>query len=217
MSKKDQVPISSSDGEMTVLLVRLKGNNATLQQGFQALQHSISTLASSSPKALPARSAAPVPAEKPNGHDKASDAEAPDLFESETENEPAEDGADNSSIRQSPKRSFRQPNLVADFDPDNFDPPLAKFLETAPVGDAVQDKYLSLAYWLNKHAKVAEFSVDHIYTCYKSLQWPAPERWAKPLANLAHQDFLEQGSSRGWYKITVPGEKKITNAVKSSK
>jgi hypothetical protein len=207
----------SGEGEMTLLFVRMKGNNSTFQQVSQALQQAINAGHSTPQRRVLEKTANAIDAEHGSGHQEELQ-EQSENADAVAQNESV-DSAGDTVVRQAPEpRSFRKPELVPNFDPDKFNPTLQAFIDTLKLGDEATEKYLAIAYWLTKHAKIENFDVDYIYSCYTTLSgWTIPDRAAKVLSNLRQDDMLSAGKGKGFYTLTVPGQKRIEALIQVAK
>jgi hypothetical protein len=62
-------------------------------------------------------------------------------------------------------------------------------------------RYLVIAAWLHNCRQIDTITADHIYTCYRHLQWPLGiSDFAQPLRELKHKQFFTS-PERGKYSI----------------
>lgn len=110
-------------------------------------------------------------------------------------------------------RSGKVPNLVNDIDVKT-DPSLKDFVAQYDARTGFE-KYLVVALWLRDARSVNSFTVDHVYTCFRMLNWSTNSSdFSKPLRNLADNGLLS-GDSKG-YSLTLPGAGKIEDKKRSA-
>jgi hypothetical protein len=114
-----------------------------------------------------------------------------------------------------PKRSynFKAPTFLNDLDLNKATRPLSEFLAEKNPTD-VMDKYLVVAFWLQKYMGVAEVSVDHIYTVFDHLGWKGemPVKPGKPLADLkSKRHMLTREPEAAGYKVNFKCEQYVEN------
>jgi hypothetical protein len=93
-----------------------------------------------------------------------------------------------------PRKAAPTPKVI-DIDV-NSEPTLASFVKK-PNPQSHNLRFLVIAAWLQKHRSIDAITVDHIYTCYRSLGWPTniPD-FSAPLRSLKHKQLFtspEQG------------------------
>jgi hypothetical protein len=192
-----------SHNKMTVMLIQMEGSEATMQGGFQSFAAALSRLAPQ--VALPARPT--------NGHGLPAPTEADVIEEGETVENGVLNGVtidEGSSPSQSKsRRAFKSPNILLDLDPGTGEMPLTTFLKDF-TGDGVMDRYLLIAYWLKHYRAISEFSVHHVHTCLKHMEWETPKDADSPLRDMKNRLQYLTKAKRGLYSINHVGE----NAVK---
>jgi hypothetical protein len=122
----------------------------------------------------------------------------------------AEDAEENESVEQPPTfprvRSSRKPpptpNIV-DLDM-NQDVSLASFAHGRDAGSQ-HKKYLIATAWLKEHRGINGVTADHIYTCFRSMDWPTniPDFYA-PLRSLKAKKYFTTNDN-GEYEINHIG------------
>ncbi|HEX6000260.1 MAG TPA: hypothetical protein VFZ16_12850 [Hyphomicrobiaceae bacterium] len=72
-----------------------------------------------------------------------------------------------------------------------------------------QKRHLVVAAWFKEHRNQDTITVDHVYTCYRSIGWPCniPD-FAQPLRELKHDQLLEL-RGKGLYAINHLGLAKV--------
>jgi hypothetical protein len=86
----------------------------------------------------------------------------------------------------------------------NSDVPLATFAKGKDAGSHLK-RYMIAAAWLKEHRGIDAVNADHIYTCYKSMEWPTnvPD-FAQPLRQLKFDNYFDQ-PVKGMYAINHIG------------
>jgi hypothetical protein len=85
---------------------------------------------------------------------------------------------------------------------------LAEFANGKDAGSH-HKRYMIAATWLKEHRGIDAVTADHIYTCYKSMNWPAnvPD-FAQPLRELKSAKLFGQ-PGKGLYAINHIGVEKV--------
>jgi hypothetical protein len=121
--------------------------------------------------------------------------------EFEHETEVAEPAAEPRRAR-GPRKPAKSPKVI-DIDMKS-DVSLSAFAHGKDAGSH-HKRYMIAAAWLKEHRGIDAVNADHIYTCYKSMEWPAnvPD-FAQPLRELKFQHLFDQ-PARGMYAINHIG------------
>jgi hypothetical protein len=84
------------------------------------------------------------------------------------------------------------------------EPSLKSYVEkTNPQSN--HKRYLAIAAWLHDHRQVDTITADHIYTCYRHLDWSTKiNDFAQPLRELKHKQFFSSPEN-GKYSINHLG------------
>ncbi|OJV03484.1 MAG: hypothetical protein BGO16_04255 [Nitrobacter sp. 62-23] len=81
------------------------------------------------------------------------------------------------------------------------EPPLSSIID--PKSN--HRRYLAIAAWLHDHRALEAVTADHIYTCYRHLNWPTDILdFAQPLRELKHKQYFTT-PERGKYAINQLG------------
>lgn len=77
--------------------------------------------------------------------------------------------------------------------------------------DSQQKKYLIVAAWLKEHRETNGVTPDHIYTCFRSMEWSVgiPD-FGQPLRNLKRKKFFSQ-NAKGEFEINHLGLDYVKN------
>lgn len=81
---------------------------------------------------------------------------------------------------------------------------LKDFIEGHPAGNVIQ-KAVVVVYWLSKELAVPEITVDHVYSAFKTLEWPIPSNLLNTLQQAGSKNFLDTKKSTD-VKMTTHGE-----------
>lgn len=129
----------------------------------------------------------------------------PHEFNDELENEEKDETLDVTpevARQRAPRRPAQTPKVIS-IDLDS-DPSLASFAEKFKP-NSHHTRYLIIAAWLHEHRSIDAITADHVYTCYRSLEWHCNVNdFAQPLRELKHKQLF--GSpARGKYTINHLG------------
>jgi hypothetical protein len=86
----------------------------------------------------------------------------------------------------------------------NADVSLASFAQGKDA-NSQHKKYLIAAAWLKEHRSISAVTAGHIYTCFRSMEWPTniPDFW-QPLRDLKAKKFFGK-NDQGEYEINHIG------------
>jgi hypothetical protein len=112
------------------------------------------------------------------------------------------DAAPETPRQRVPRKPGPTPNII-DIEMNNG-MSLASFAQSRD-SKSHHKRFLIAAAWLKEHRNIDPVSADHIYTCYRSIGWPAniPD-FARPLRELKFRKFFTQ-PERGLYAINHIG------------
>jgi len=101
-----------------------------------------------------------------------------------------------------PRKPAAMPKVL-EFDIDS-EPSLASFVaKTNPTSN--HKRYLVIAAWFHLHRKLDAVTADHIYTCFRHLNWPLGiADFAQPLRELKHKQYFTTPEA-GKYAINQLG------------
>lgn len=184
------------NSKITVFFTQVEGSNETLQQAMQAIMGAVVGATGGLPPAR--KSVANLAVVK------ASRAESEG---NEIEDEPidaVEVSAPKVRVRTAARTQVRSPDIV-DLDLDSS-PTLEEYFK--PVADtAAVNRYILIAYWLKRNRNIEEVTVDHIFTCFKRMNWSVPSVPLQPLIDAkSKKKAFGSGTSRGAYKLNHIGE-----------
>lgn len=126
--------------------------------------------------------------------------EPEDFEQLETENKPRNGS---SRSRRPAKRK-----VVGDLDFESGTS-LKQFASQYPP-NTEQDRFLVALSWLKEHRPDTEVTADHLYTCYRTMDWPSGAKdFTQPLRTLKSEQYVDQGEKRGTYVINHVGEGRV--------
>lgn len=87
---------------------------------------------------------------------------------------------------------------------------LADFAAKYPIKND-KDRFLVALAFLKEHRPdISPINADHLFTCFKSMDWPSGARdFSQPLRNLKAEQLVDAGEERGTYVINHVGEGKL--------
>lgn len=187
--------------EMTVILLKFKGDSQSLQKGFDVVAQAISALGSPRHHSVVQRQPQQLPAADGN----VIDAEA---------RRPAEEPAADDSGEETPgfgsgkaKKSASAPKykFIGDF---NLSPDGALSLkdycaEKDPQTE--QDKFLVASAWIQTCGGIDPFTGSHLFTCFRAMKWKTQADMIQPLRNLKSLKSHYENPTRGGWRVTSIG------------
>jgi hypothetical protein len=180
--------------EMTVIVVRVKGQGDTLRKGFDAISSAFASLGAAPP--APRRLGAST-----NGNLNGTVTEElpEDALEEEVDNEETVIEATSSSTARPRKYKF-----LDDFDLNAGPTPWKEFAASkAPKTDS--DCYLVASLWITENAGLATFTVNHVFTCFRAMQWNEQKDFSQPMRLMkSKKSYFDNPSRRSW-KLTQVG------------
>jgi hypothetical protein len=110
------------------------------------------------------------------------------------------------------KKKLRTPQPVPGLEFASGTKSLKDYLEEQqPDGDA--KRYLAMTWWLREYRQIAEVGADHIYSCYRAMNWNVPDDVLSVFRYLKRQAWVERGSGPGLYRINHIGEGQLRKAA----
>jgi hypothetical protein len=197
MAKDDKAKV-----KMTVIQFETESDNATLQENIRAIANTLTRALASPPRI------AQPPAQLASG-DGASNGAAGQATEVGSDDD-AIDADIISTPQKKAKTAARQMPTPKPLDLElaTGDVPLKTFLEKKkPDGD--NKRYLVIAYWLKTYRNINEITMDHAYTCYRTMGWNVPKDASSPLRQMKKQGWMNRGTGKGAYAINHIGENVI--------
>ncbi len=203
MGRNTRVPASSNvpdnSEEMTVVILRVKGGGDTVKKGFEALTSAFASLG------VPTGTIKQGNGKPPKQLNAAIQTEDEDDDTPEMEEDEAEttiEASVNSTPASAKPRS--KPKFLTDFDLNAGDVNWRDFaaLKT-PKSDP--EKYLLAALWITEKANLPEFTVNHIFSCFRAATWSEQVDFSQPIRQMKlKKSYFSNPSSKVW-KLTQPG------------
>ena len=171
--------------------VEVEGGSETLLEGVRT---AAAVAAKGSPvkviRALPSTPAAPENVD----HE-------PDLFDGDgTGDEVESESAGPAKAKKN--RTYTNPEIL-EIDLVSGDVPLEAFAASKEPSE-MSKRYLVVAAWLKGHREITEIGIDHIWTCFRFLQWSVPRDIGQPFRKAKAQGWF-RASGRGVFEITHVG------------
>ena len=200
MARNNKGAPSSRSGddteEMTVIVVKVKGQGDTLRKGFDAISNAFASI-SSAP--LPARRQLAAGLSQPNG---SGTVEQPLGQGDEDDEIEEEDAVAESSAAATPRP--RKYKFLDDFDLSAGAVPWKEFAASKdPKTD--NDRYLVAALWITENAGVATFNIAHVFTCFRAMQWNEQKDFSQPMRFMKSKKSYFDNPSRKTWKLTQVG------------
>ena len=208
---REKKPVAAANNaehqeEMTVVVFKFKGGAESMQKGFEAVNNAIATLAPS--HASPQRTVVqPTPKQMPlplsNGNVIDVEAEEPADETMEPEEEGAALGADGNGKPKKPlgpKHTF-----LPDFNlaPTGVSAWKDFAAERDPQSD--NDKCLVASLWIQTHGGVDPFTGNHLFTCFRAMDWKTQVDMIQPLRGLKSKKSYYDNPSHGKWRLTTIG------------
>jgi hypothetical protein len=147
-----------------------------------------------------------APAAPVNGNGSIEEPAEVDVIDEGAEDGDALDVTPAAQKKKTPRKPGPKPNIIP-IDIDS-EPPLSMLGKFKSHHKA----YLAIAAWLHDHRATPVISVDHVYTCYRHINWPINlSDFAKPFRELKFRQFFTQPES-GKYAINQLGLAKSVEA-----
>ena len=201
MAKEDKGRVN-----MTVIHFETESDNETLQENIRAIAQTLSRAL-----AQPRMVHAPKQLISSNGEQvQGGEEDLGEAIDAEFESSVAS----KSKAKNSPARQLRTPQPL-DLDLTSGEVPFKAFMEQKkPVGD--NKRYLAIAQWLKAYRSIDEITMDHAYTCYRSLGWNVPADAGAPLRAVKSHGWMKRGSGKGAYAINHIGEGVVNDMGQAS-
>lgn len=212
MTKKDEHKANTNghdSGQIKVRVIEfeLNGRNATLAEGIKAVTAAITSRAVivQEPKrpGLPA-----VSNPKPGTILDAEEPAQPEVGAVVIEEQNVEDagidtnGNGNGTPKVRRKQVPKAPTFLSTLDLKTAMVSLEDFAK-AKNPTTLPDKYVVVATWFKEQMKMDEINIDHVFTAFRTLDWPTPDDLAATFRSLKHsKQYFDKGEGVGGYKVT---------------
>jgi len=108
---------------------------------------------------------------------------------------------------RSQKRTYPQPKVVEGLEITSGNLPFKDFVQQKkPSGHHA--KYLVIAFWLKDCRGMSNITVDHVYTCYRFMNWSTPPDMGDPFRKLKKKSFFISRED-GVFSLSNVGENKV--------
>jgi hypothetical protein len=205
--------VNVGHGKVTVFFAQVEGNNDTLQSALVTIAEAVEKAGgrpgisrAAVPQVLargPARDASThsTEAADTSAEERLEDAAAEDLIE------PATPGNKPRS-----QRNPVTPNIV-ELDLISGNLPLKTFITQKGSPEETTKRYLLIAHWLKEERKIDSITCDHIYTCYRHLNWSVPSDIGITLRNGKSRGIFNKAGTKGAYMINHIGQNRVNEMV----
>ena len=124
------------------------------------------------------------------------------IEEQDVQDDAATDTNGNGTPKARRKQVPKAPTFLSSLDLTTAPVSLQDFV-TAKNPTPLNDKYLVVATWFKEQMKTDEINIDHIFTAFRTLDWPTPDDLAAIFRTLKHsKQYFDKGDSVGGYKVT---------------
>jgi hypothetical protein len=204
---------SSDKGKVRVRVIdfEMEGSNQTLRESIKEI---VGAVGKGTVQVV--RLPAALPSGKNRGANSGDSAdEEVDLGVADEEDEGADQ--DESQQESRPRKPRRVKALkIVQVDLVGGEMPLKTFLASAP--DALEKRYILIAYWFKKYRDIAVVNPEHIYTAYMAMNWTTmPRDPAKPFRNAKEDGAFEKAEGESAFAITHIGEMKAVDILNKNK
>jgi hypothetical protein len=195
--------------EMTVIVLKLRGDSQTLQRGFDVVSQALSSLGSRH-HSVTQRQPPPLPS---------ADGE---VIDNETQHSSKEAGDEDAAQETSvpgngkAKRSSSAPKykFLDDFDLSPNGKPSLKDYCTEKDPQTEQDKFLVATAWIQIHGETNPFTGDHLFTCFRAMEWDTQGDLVQRLRNSKFKKSHYDNPGRGQWRLTNIGLEAAENIRK---
>jgi hypothetical protein len=190
--------------EMTVVIFKLKGQGSTLQKGFDAINTAFASFGAALPTAPPARRIATGAASEDSGGAHINDVDEITEADPEGLGEIIDAPTKQPATKTQKSAPRPKPKFLPDFDLNLSGKPWKAFAsERGPKTD--NEKYLLASLWITENAGLPEFTIPHVFTCFRAMQWTEQADFSQPMrAMKTKKSYFTTTESKKW-KLTGPG------------
>ena len=185
--------------------VEVEGSNETLLESVR----SAAALANRGHSSRPIKSLPPMPVTN-GGTQGVSEQDADVMSDVSPEGSELEEQA---GSRAKKTRTYTSQKVV-DIDLTGGPQPFAEFVQSKNPGDTIK-KFLVCATWLKDQRNISIVDADHIWTCFRHMQWGVQRDMAQPLRDGARNGYFKK-VSKGKYEITHIGLDAVTKMKSAS-
>ena len=210
MAKKS-TPISDSghEEEMSVVVLKFRGSGETLRRGMDTVAQAIASIGG--PSRIVTRT---VDVRKPQTHIGAPtdmiDTEAADDSETETVDREQDETEPTPPASKTPAKP-RKFNFISEIS-DNATTPLKDFVAQRSPSE-INDRYLVVCLWLQTAAEFEVFTPDHVWTCFRMMEWKMLTDFTQPMRLLKSKKSYFDTPKKGEWKLNPHGLE-VAQAIK---
>jgi hypothetical protein len=198
--------------EMTVIVLKFKGGSQSLQKGFDAVSQALSTLGSG-----PLNNHSVVqrqPQHLPSAEGQAIEAESQKLPEEAAADDPSQEVSVSGTGKAKKPPSASKYTFNNDFNMSPDGVPSLKDYCTEKDPRNEQDKFLVASAWIQTHGGAEPFTGQHLFTCFRAMDWKTQADMIQPLRNLKSKKSYYDKVGRGEWKLTGIGLEAVENIKK---
>lgn len=200
--------------KLRLIEFEVEGGNSAIVESLRTMATALTRQKQPGPRAL----AAPSVGNGEKSEEPSPQGEIDFGLSDEASPEPIANAAEGSSRTTRPRAPRKAPVAPAliEIDIKTGKPPLAEFVQLVGSPESDWHRYLAIAYWLKRHytPSVEAVTASHIYTCYRLLDWTAPNDVSMPLRDTTRKQQWFKKEVAG-YVITLLGENEIQKTLKS--
>lgn len=202
MAKKEEPRTARS--KMTVMVFQLDGNDQTVQEGIRTISDAIQGMVKPT-RTTPLQIGAPIPPIEQ------AEPTSEEIIETNGDDSDPVENNESEPRRSAPPRT---PQILPDLKVSADE--LGKYCESKKVGSADMRRYLAIVGFLKERMNISSVTADHIYTCYRLMNWNTPADAGSPLRSLKRRGRLQKEDAAGAYAINHIGENVLRDMGKDS-
>jgi hypothetical protein len=186
--------------EMTVILLKFRGDSQTLQKGFDVVSQAISALGSR-PHSVAHRQPQPLLSD----NTKVIDDEAQHSPEQTNDDEIPPGDTALSGNGKTKKAHYTKCNFLTEFDLSPPDVPSLKEYCTEKNPQTDNERYLVVSAWIQTHGGVNPFTPSHVFTCFRAMEWKEQQDFTQPMRLMKSKKSYYEIPGRGEWRLTGIG------------
>lgn len=190
--------------EMTVVILKLKGQSVTLQKGFDAINTALASFGVILPATASARRIASETVTNGTAGGQVSEIDEAHAVNSEDDGEIIDATVKQTAAKPQRTAPRSKPKFLNEFDLNLSNKPWREFAkERSPKTE--NDKYLLASLWITENSRTPEFTTAHVFTCFRAMQWPEQSDFSQPMRMMkSRKSYFAKTESKKW-KLTGPG------------
>lgn len=208
--------MSKERGKIRGFFFEFEGGDDALQEGLKNFGMALGRALTGPPRIPKA-----LPNPNKNGKEESQDENATEVSDPETEDELLDASEENDNGRQKKQTSARKPEpmpSIVDLDHQGKKGVTLESFAKQKKPGSYFERALVIVYWLKNYGDLEEFGADHVFTCFKLLDWtPQPKNYRTMLRDMLNkQKSLDKGSIPGAYRININGENLVAKMGSAS-